>query len=285
MNHIHTVSSTLIQLIQSRSSTSFNDQSETLTNACWAITYLTEDNDDVVEALVERQSNFLSTVVSLLGHESTPIRYVALRMLGNFTLSGYIDYIIDAGAMNYTCTLFTNHDRIVRNEACYFLSLIAANGTECIDTLINSPSSDLKLICTVMQNSTLSERMEATWVMFNICNDGTDVQLKSLVDIGAIPALCYNLNVPDIKFTLLVLDSIENLLMVGERLALNFTVLLEECGGREKIESLLTAENDDVYRKSNSIYEEYFEECNTAGSMDEWDDYGGGDDYDEEHWM
>merc|ERR1712012_1157198 len=112
----------------------------------------------------------------------------------------------------------------------------------------------------MMKESPLNERMEAMWVIFNIANKGTDLQLKSLVDMGAIPALCFNLEVSDIKFTLLVLDSIENILVVGERLALNYRLLFEECGGKNKIEALLSHQSDEVYHKSNSIYEEYFDE-------------------------
>lgn len=268
MNHIIPVFPTLIHLIH----TSQSDQ--IIINACWAFTYLTEDNDTVCQELVQQQKQmqqlqhnkqniFLtSKFVSFLTHANTDIVYVALRLLGNLILGGFINNVIDAGVINHIHLLLKNNDIKIRNETYYFLTLIAGSGKEYIDTLLMSSSSMSGLniiICETMQNASLSERSEAMWIIFTIAKNGTDLQLQSLVDLGAIPALCYNLNVPDIKFILLVLDSIENCLLVGDRLGLDYKVLVEECGGRDQIETLLSAENDSVYRKSIAIYEEFFE--------------------------
>jgi importin subunit alpha-1 len=257
MNNIIPVFPVLINLLSST-------HEEILLNTCWALSYLTEGNDTVTQALIENEST--SKFISFLSHENTKIIHIALRILGNFILSGHVQEVVDAGIMIYTNALFTNHDRDVRYEICYLISLIVYSGTESIDLLINSPSV-LQMIISMMQNSVLNERMEATWVIFNIANKGTDLQLQVLADLGAIPALCHNLEVPDIKFILIVLDSIENFLMVGERLNFDYKILLEECGGREKMDALMSHQSDEVYRKSNSISEEFFEEKN-----EDWDE-------------
>ena len=303
MNNIISAIPVLIQLVRTLSSSPSsqnNKNSDILLNACWALAYLTDDNESVVQALIEQ--NLTLTCVTLLTHESSKIVHVALRILGNFIVSGYIREIIEAinlisantkaensnritetkvNMMEYTSSLFTTpkykDDKNLRNEAFYFLSLVADSGTEYIDEMLvnlSSSSSEhqLKILFQIMQTSSLNERMDATWVMFNIAKNGTDAQLGALVGHGVIPALCYNLSVPDTKFTLLVLDSIENFLLVGDRLELDCRILLEECGGYEKMELLLNAENDDVYRKTNFIFEEFFENNNNTDSaaMDEW---------------
>ncbi len=262
MNDIIPVFPVLIKLLGT-------SHSETLLNTCWSLAYLTEDNDTVAQELIE-QKNLTSKFVSFLDHENTKIAYVAMRILGNFILSGHIQDVIDAGVMNHTGALFRSHDRSVRYEICYLLSLIVDCGSEYISLIINS-SSELEMIINILKESSLDERMEAGWVMFNIATKGTDLQLKSLVDMGAISALCFNLDVPDIKFLLLVLDSIENILMVGERLALDYHLSFEETGGREKIESLLSHQNDKVYHKANQIYEDFFEEgTDDDSNQEQW---------------
>jgi importin subunit alpha-1 len=263
MNNIIPAIPLLINLVKTTS------HEEILLNTCWALTYLSQENDTVSQKLVE-QHHLTNKFVTFLSNPNTPITYVALRILGNFVLSGFFKEVIDAGVLQYTESLYKNQDKDIRNETYYFLSLIAESGSESIDMLLNSSTSDLQMICNTMQNAVLNERMEAIWVIFNVAKHGTDEQLKSLVGLGAIQALCYNLNVPDVRFTLLVLDSIENILLVGDRLALDFKVLFEECGGRESIESMLTAENDIVYRKANAIFEEFFEESGT--STEEWEE-------------
>jgi importin subunit alpha-1 len=261
MNNIIPVFPVLVKLLSST-------HCETLLNACWAFTYLTEENDTVVKAL--KEENLIPQFVSLLTHENTKITHVALRILGNFMLSGYVQEVIDCGIMNYINALFTSNDKHVKCEICYLLSLIAENGEDNISLLINS-SSELRTLINMMQYGMLSEKMEATWVMFNLANKGTDLQLRALADMAAIPALCQNLDVQDIKFILLVLDSIENFLMVGDRLGLDYKRILDECGGREKLETLISHQSDDVYRKSNFIYEEYFEERSIDEGECDWD--------------
>jgi len=257
MNNIIPVFPVLIKLLGS-------SHSETLINTCWALAYLTEDNDTVAQELIEQ--DLTTTFVPFLAQENTKIAYVVMRILGNFILSGHIQKVIDAGIMNHTDALLSSHDRSVRYEICYVLSLIVDSGDELINLIIDS-SSELEIIINILKESSLDERMEAGWVIFNIATKGTDIQLKALVDMDVMSALCFNLNVPDIKFLLLVLDSIENILIVGERLALDYRCSFEDNGGKEKIESLLSHPNDKVYSKANEIYEEFLEQ----NTDDDWD--------------
>lgn len=258
MNNIIHAFPTLIELLNT-------SHCETLINACWGLAFLTEDNESVIQSLIEQ--NLTPKFISFLQHENPKIVIVALRILGNFILCGHLQHLLDSGFMNHTQSLLNNTDSSVRSETCYLLSLVTDHGTDFIDVLI-SISTAMRRVIEIMQDSSLHERTEAIWAIFNIANKGSDLQLKTLVDLGALPSLCQNLQVHDVKIILLILESIENILLVGERMALQYKINLEECGGRQKLEALLDHQSDDVYRKANHICDQYFcEEC-----RDEYED-------------
>ena len=243
---------------------------ETLLNACWGLAFLTEDNESVVQSLIEQ--NLTPKLTSFLQHENPKIALVALRVLGNFILCGHLQHLIDSAFMNHVQSLLNNPHSSVRSETCYLLSLVTDHGTDYIDLLISIPTA-MRRVIEIMQDSPLHERTEAIWVIFNIANKGSDLQLKTLVELGVIPSLCQNLQVHDVKIVLLILESIENILLVGERMALQYKISFEECGGRQKLESLLDHRSDDVYRKTNQICDEYFcEECRDEYEDEIWYD-------------
>lgn len=250
MNRMIPAFPTLINLLNST-------HSETLLNACWGLVFLTEENDTIVQNLVEQ--NLTSQFLSFLRHEDPKIVLVALRILGNFIHSGHLEHMIDSGLMSYVSSLLDNPDTSVRSETCYVLSIVADHGTRYIDYLVNL-SAEMRRVIDIAQNSPFEERTEAIWVIFNIANKGSDMHLKILVDFGALSSLCQNLQIHDIKIILLVLESIENILLVGERMALRYEDRLEECGGRQKLEGLLSHNSDDVYHKTNLIIQQFFED-------------------------
>lgn len=259
MNAIIPAIPTLVNLLDTKT------HSETLLNACWGLTYLTEENDSVVQSLI--QENVSSKLLSFLQHKNSDIVLVALRIIGNFIHNGFLQHMIDSGFLNNVPSLLRNCDSSIRSEICYLLSLVADHGTEYIEYLIKL-SEEMRRVIDIMQNSSLNERTEAIWVIYNIANKGSDLQLKILVDLGALPSLCQNMHVNDIKIILLILESIENILLVGERLGLGYDVRFEECEGRQKLEDLFSHSCDDVYRKANHISERFLEE----GSVDEYSD-------------
>ena len=110
-------------------------------------------------------------------------------------------------------------------------------------------------------------KIECLWVIGSISSCGTEVQLQKLVKSNVIPYLCQNLEFYDPKTILMILDSIDNILIAGDRLCDDYRTIFHEYDGIEFIESLQTHINDDVYRRSVEIIEFHF---------------GGGDDDDEE---
>ena len=102
----------------------------------------------------------------------------------------------------------------------------------------------------MLQSAEFDIRKEAAWAVSNATSGGTPMQIRQLVQRGAIPALCSLLGVQDAKIVSVALEGIENILRMGdiEREAFSQAEninarLLEEAGGREKLEALEGSEH------------------------------------------
>ena len=71
-------------------------------------------------------------------------------------------------------------------------------------------------------------------------------------------------NTRETKMTLVSLDAIHNILTVGERNGYRYAVLLDECGGVDKLEALQQHSDDAVYEKALEIIERFFGEDGEA---------------------
>ncbi|KAM9916300.1 hypothetical protein OXX59_010087, partial [Metschnikowia pulcherrima] len=90
-------------------------------------------------------------------------------------------------------------------------------------------------------------------------------QIRYLVSQGCIKPLCDLLNVADSKIVEVTLDSLVNILKIGDldreqrQSATNeYAVFIEEAGGMEKIFNCQSNANENIYNKAYQIIEKYF---------------------------
>lgn len=82
---------------------------------------------------------------------------------------------------------------------------------------------------------------------------------------GCIPTLCNGVKFCDLDLLYACLNGLESVLKVGEmektkgEVGMNaYAVLIEECGGLDKLENLQDFDNDAIYEKTIKLLESYW---------------------------
>ncbi|KAK6941052.1 Armadillo [Dillenia turbinata] len=218
-----------------------NDE-EVLTDACWALSYLSDGTNDKIQAVIE--AGVCSRLVELLMHPSPSVLVPALRTVGNIVTGDDIQTqcVINHQALPCLLSLLThNHKKSIKKEACWTISNITAGNREQI-------------------------QKEAAWAISNATSGAMHEQIKWLVSQGCIKPLCDLLVCPDPRIVTVCLEGLENILMVGEAEKnlgntgdVNlYAQLIEEADGLDKIENLQSHDNTEIYEKAVKILETYW---------------------------
>lgn len=101
---------------------------------------------------------------------------------------------------------------------------------------------------------------EAILIVNKFTKVATHEQTVKLVDIGLLELLCDALWDSDVQFVINLLETIENVLIVGVNNHRKcFSDKLHAIGGVLKLEQLQDSNNDKIYKKSLRILEKFFE--------------------------
>lgn len=240
------------------------NNSEAKTDALWALSYISDGDDDRIQTVLS--TGIAELLISMLDGE-TNIITPALRTVGNI-VSGNDEQtqaVIDAGLMTKMSFLLNHPKRMVRKEACWVLSNIAAGTPQQISTVLKTKHC-MERVIELATHSEWEVRKEAIWVVSNIATGGSDKQIMSAIECGAIDAVCSVLNVNDSKMLMVALDAVDCILKLGMRLNKDYASFVDECDGLTRIEELQEHESDEVYQKAVMIIETYF------GAEDEAED-------------
>lgn len=251
---------TLAQLI-------FSNDEEILTDACWALSYLSDGTNDKIQAVIE--AGVCPRLVELLLHFSPSVLIPALRTVGNIVTGDDLQTqcIIDHQALPCLLNLLTqNHKKSIKKEACWTISNITAGTKEQIQAVIEAGL--IAPLVNLLQNAEFDIKKEAAWAISNATSGGSHDQIKFLVSQGCIKPLCDLLVCPDPRIVTVCLEGLENILKVGEAEknlgatgGVNvYAQMIEEADGLEKIENLQSHDNNEIYEKSVKILETYWVE-------------------------
>ncbi|XP_078436532.1 importin subunit alpha-1a-like [Wolffia australiana] len=248
----------LIQLIHS------NDE-EVLTDACWALSYLSDGTNDKIQGVIE--AGVCPRIIELLLHPSPSVLIPALRTVGNIVTGNdyQTQFIIDSQALPCLLNLLTNHHKkSIKKEACWTISNITAGNKDQIQAVINGEI--IGPLIHLLQTGEFEIKKEAAWAISNATSGGTHEQIKFLVGQGCIKPLCDLLICPDPRIVTVCLEGLENILKVGEadkNLGLTggvnvYAQAIDDADGLEKIENLQSHDNTEIYEKAVKILETYW---------------------------
>lgn len=245
----------------------YSTDSETLVDACWAVSYLSDGTTDAIQAVVD--ARIPQQLVELLKHDEHLVQTPALRAIGNIVTGN--DYqtqiVINAGVLPALAPLLYHPKDTIRKEACWTISNITAGNPDQIQAVIDANLSP-PIIRLLLQGD-YKIKKEACWAISNALSGGLarPEQIAYLVQQGCIKPLCDLLTIADAKIIEVTLDSLENILRMGEMakeakgLKVNENAMwIEEAGGMEKIFACQLNDNDKIYDKAFAIIDTYFGE-------------------------
>ncbi|KAL2925503.1 Importin subunit alpha-4 [Bienertia sinuspersici] len=243
-----------------------NDE-EVLTDACWALSYLSDGPNDKIQAVIE--AGVCPRLMHLLVHPSPTVLIPALRTVGNIVTGDdtQTQFVLDNNVLPCLLQLLTqNHKKSIKKEACWTISNITAGNKAQIQAVIEA-AIVLPLV-QLLQNAEFDIKKEAAWAISNATSGGSHDQIRFLVSQGCIKPLCDLLICPDPRIVTVCLEGLENILKVGEadkEMGMNngvnlYAQLIDECEGLDKIENLQTHDNNDIYEKAVKVLEKYWAE-------------------------
>ncbi|KAL8540950.1 hypothetical protein ACS0TY_002281 [Phlomoides rotata] len=243
-----------------------NDE-EVLTDACWALSYLSDGTNDKIQAVID--ANVCQRLVELLLHPSPTVLVPALRTVGNIVTGddSQTQFVIDKQVLPCLQQLLTqNHKKSIKKEACWTISNITAGNRAQIQAVIET--GIIQPLVQLLQHAEFDIKKEAAWAISNATSGGSADQIRYLAMQGCIKPLCDLLICPDPRIVTVCLEGLENILKVGEADKENgqnggvnvYAQMVDDCEGLDKIENLQSHDNNEIYEKAVKILEKYWVE-------------------------
>ena len=241
-----------------------SDDDEVVTDACWALSYMSDGSNDKIQAILD--AGVGQQLIELLSHPATSVHTPALRTVGNIVTGDdqQTQSMVDGGALQrFVGLLASNNKKTVRKETCWAISNVNGGTKAQIQSVFEAGL--IPPVLEALTNADFDVKKEAAWAISNATCGQVPEHIAYLVEQNALKSLSDLLEAQDARIIVVALDAIDNILKVGKDTADQqgsdenpYCTALEEMEGLEKLEELQSHANDEIYQKAIHILENYF---------------------------
>lgn len=238
----------------------YSQDPDTVTDACWALSYLSDGPNDRITAVLE--AGIAPRLIELLQSTQQSVLTPALRTVGNIVTGDdhQTQTMINLNALPALLWMLDNPKKNIRKEACWTISNVTAGTDIQIQAVIDC--GIFKKIIELLESADFDIQKEAAWAVSNATSGGTPQQILHIAQQGAIPPLCNMLRVQDQKIVAVALEALENFLKTSsnfsEDMVESVKRLIEDCGGLQQILELQSHQHNAIFKRSARILETYF---------------------------
>jgi hypothetical protein len=241
------------------------EDEEILGDACWAISYISDGEDDRIQAVVE--AGLVPRLVKLMKSSNQSIVTPALRAVGNIVTgtAEQTQAALDMGALAAVRDIMeSSSDPSVLKECCWAISNVTAGTPAQIQSVLEIGLCPYLL--NLMEEGQFEVRKEVTWTITNAISGGNDEQVKYLMKEGFLKASVDLLPSHDVKVVTLCLEAIQRALKIGDCIMNKtgcdsnpYALALESNGGLECLEDLQNHAHKKIHDMAASLLDTYFE--------------------------
>jgi len=241
-----------------------SDDSVVLERALWALSYLTDGEDDLMQQVLD--SGVCARVVELLLHTVTAVQLPALLAIGNI-VSGNDEQTqaaIDADALPCLRALLSFAEAAICKEAAWAVSDICAGPRVHIQAVIDANIP--QVLMPLMFGPNADMREEAVRAVNNATSGGSPEQIEVLVQCGAVGALGHVLSLAgfrELRIAAVAVEGIENILRAGDirfgpGTANVWVQVCKDASVPESLAELQSIQNDTIADKAARLLATWF---------------------------
>ncbi|XP_005397989.1 PREDICTED: importin subunit alpha-8 [Chinchilla lanigera] len=234
--------------------------SEILSDTCWALSYLTDADSERTALVID--TGVLPRLVELMDNSDINVLAPSLRTMGNIVTGPdhQTQMAIDAGMLKVLPRLLQHPRSSIQKEAMWALSNVAAGPHHQIQQLI--AHNLLPPLVALLRNGDYKVQKEAVWTVANFTTGASADQLFQLINFGILEPLLNLLTVPDLKIIVIILDVISSILQAAQNQGVKESLcfLIEELGGIHKLEALQFHRNPEISWAALKIINRHFDE-------------------------